>query len=161
MTIYTVGVYGWTADTFADALVKAGVTALVDIRRRRAARGPRHRFANAKALETLVKAHGVGYLAEPRLSPTAEIRTIQKEADAESRVQKRDRGVLAPRFIEAYERDILTEYSLTDLDALMVKTGRSPVFLCVERHPLACHRSLAAIWVATRVNGYVTHLTPP
>lgn len=158
--MYTIGVYGWTPERFVDTLKSANVTALVDIRRRRGVRGPVYRFANAMALENLMRSNGIGYVSELRLAPTNEIRSLQKDADKRSQTLKADRTGLAPAFVQAYEEVVLGGYSRQDANELLRVSGGQPALLCVERYENACHRSLAAEFLAALTGANVSHLRP-
>ena len=46
--VVTIGVYGWTIETFLDALRDANVHEVLDVRQRRGVRGPEYAWANAK-----------------------------------------------------------------------------------------------------------------
>src|SRR5437660_1079576 len=64
-TLATIGVYGWTADTFLDALRRAGVRQLLDVRQRRGVRGREYAWANAVRLQAALGDGGpqAGYLS--------------------------------------------------------------------------------------------------
>ena len=49
--VVTIGVYGWTAETFLAALRGAGIEQVLDVRQRRGVRGSEYAWANAKRLE--------------------------------------------------------------------------------------------------------------
>jgi uncharacterized protein (DUF488 family) len=159
LTLYTIGVYGWTAESFVQALRRAEVTSVIDIRRRRGVRGELYRFANATALEALLKVNGLGYIAEPRLAPTQEMRELQKHADANAGIGKRSRETLAPAFSSSYEQ-VLANYPKSDLEALLRSAGSRPALLCVERLPSACHRSLVATWISNQTGASTSDLLP-
>jgi uncharacterized protein (DUF488 family) len=158
VTIYTIGVYGFDAETFIAKLRSARVTSVVDIRRRRGVRGSAYRFANATSLATLLNSNGIRYFPELRLAPTEDIRGIQRRRDALGRVAKSAREELAPDFVAAYKDDVLAAYSDDDIDALLGRSGDSPALLCVERTPAACHRRLAAEGIAARFGAPIIDL---
>ncbi len=160
MTIYTIGVYGFDAESFIATLREARVTSVVDIRRRRGVRGSAYRFANASALAALLGSNDIRYIPQLRLSPTPDIRAIQHKWDALGRVNKSAREGLAPEFEAAYRNVVLAAYSHDDIDALVKNSGEAPAFLCVERTAMACHRHLAAEWIATRVGASIADLVP-
>lgn len=112
------------------------------------------------ALERLLKENGIEYLAEIRLAPTQAIRELQKRLDAVNKATKNSRLQLSDEFCEAYREAVLSGYSSFDIDALIARAGNSPALLCVERAASACHRSMAATWLAARTNGSVVDLTP-
>lgn len=156
MTIVTIGVFGFTATTFTDALTGAGVRLLLDLRQRRGVRGPEYAWANAVRLQGLLASEGIGYRHVKELAPTTEMRRLQYREDDRQGVGKRDRVVLAPEYAERYIREILDPL---DLGALL--TGLPPAaLLCVERDPEACHRSLVAARVRAELGVPVTDLRP-
>ncbi|MBV9409742.1 MAG: DUF488 domain-containing protein, partial [Candidatus Eremiobacteraeota bacterium] len=148
MTLYTIGVYEFDAETFLRALTRKRVTALVDVRARRGVRGHTYAFANAKALETNVTEHGIAYVHEAKLAPTDAIRHAQEKADEAAGTTIRHRTATTPAFKKAYREHILGHYTKADLDALLEEAGARPCLMCVETLASACHRSLAAAWIA-------------
>lgn len=145
--ILTIGAYGFTADRFFDALLAAGCDVFCDIRARRGLRGAEYAFANSRRLQQALAFHEIEYRHYPELAPTAEIRALQKEADATLGTAKRKRDELAPGFIEAYERLLQAADARVALAAIAGE-GSSPALFCVERLPQACHRSLVAARLA-------------
>lgn len=149
--ILTIGVYGFTAERFFDALTNAGCDLFCDLRARRGVRGREYAFANSTRLQQELAARGIGYRHYLALAPTAEIRGQQYVADAAAGVAKRKRDELDPAFVEAYTHLLDSseaEAAATDIAA----AARVPVLFCVERLPQACHRSL----VAERLAGHST-----
>ena len=105
---------------------------------------------------------GAPAIAAPRvieLAPTAEIRQLQKLADAQSGVGKRVRPLLGPEFVSAYRSQILSPEQVKRATIAVSKYLR-PAFLCVERHPAACHRSLVSDELARALQVDVEHLHP-
>lgn len=51
LNVVTIGVYGYTPETFFAALQEAGVDLLCDIRQRRGVRGAEYAFANSQRLQ--------------------------------------------------------------------------------------------------------------
>jgi uncharacterized protein (DUF488 family) len=94
--VATIGVYGFTADTFLDALRAAGVRRLVDVRQRRGVRGPEYAWANSARLQTALAEAGIGYEHRKDLAPTTELRQLQYAEDARQGEGKRSRTKLAP-----------------------------------------------------------------
>lgn len=160
MKLFTIGVYGWSAEEFSRSINETGITSLVDVRRRRGVRGPLYRFANATALERLVTHQGIRYIAEPRLAPSQEMRALQKDADKKAGATKSSRARLSPTFVHAYRSKILSAYSRDMLDQLLAIAGERPALLCVEREAEACHRSVLASWIAEQTGFQVINLTP-
>jgi uncharacterized protein (DUF488 family) len=157
--VATIGVYGFTLDSFLDALREAGVTKLLDVRQRRGVRGSEYAWANAKRLQAALDEAGIDYRHHPELAPTTELRQLQYAEDARQGVGKRSRSVLAPEYVERYSREILDQ---ADLDAIVAElpAGGAAALMCVERDPEACHRSLIAERLATEHRLAVRHLRP-
>lgn len=157
--ILTIGVYGWTATTFAAALATAGVDVLVDIRARRGVRGQEYAFANSTRLQGMLEERGIAYLHVTELAPSSEVRAIQRSRDAVEGAGKRRRSGLDPAFVQAYEEQILGTADIVQLTARLSAWSR-PCLLCVEASPEACHRSLAADALLTSDRIGVEHLLP-
>lgn len=158
--ILTIGAHGWTADAYFDALAGAGVDLLVDVRQRRGVRGHEYAFANHKRLVAGLEARGIGYRHELALAPTTEIREAQYAVDKEHHVGQRSREELSPKFIAAYQREILDKVDLPHLLADLDTSAHAVALFCVERVPEACHRSLAAAALAAERGITVEHLVP-
>lgn len=133
-----IGVYGHTLESFLAALKEAATTTLVDIRRFRGVRGPKYRWANSKALQASLKQVGIAYRHEIDLSPTRELRTVQKQSDVQTGVGKSNRENLSPAFIAGYRAQIEPHLSSELIASLSTRTA----FLCVESSDNACHRSV-------------------
>jgi uncharacterized protein (DUF488 family) len=150
-SVVTIGVYGFTAASFLDALLAAEVRLVLDVRQRRGVRGSEYAWANSKRLQGALAEAGIGYEHHPELAPTTELRHLQYAEDARRGVGKRSRAELAPEYVERYTREILDHVDLAPL------VDRLPAALfCVERDPEACHRSL----IAARMGVDVIHLRP-
>ncbi|MDF1596279.1 MAG: DUF488 domain-containing protein [Acidimicrobiia bacterium] len=145
--IYTIGVYGHTEQSFLDLLERNCVDIVVDVRQRRAVRGSRYAFANASRLDAALSRAGVAVVSWKDLAPSTRLRDKQKEADKSTSHTKTTRGELAPDFVAGYEREVL---ALQDPGELLDRLAdyRRPAILCVEGSAPACHRSLAARWLA-------------
>jgi len=139
----TIGVYGFTAETFIGALRAARVRLLLDVRQRRGVRGSEYAWANSKRLQAALDEAGVGYQHLPELAPTTEMRQLQYAADDREGVGKRSREVLAPEYVRRYTGEILDRADLESIGATIAERGPAAL-LCVEREPRACHRSLVA-----------------
>jgi uncharacterized protein (DUF488 family) len=159
MTLVTVGVYGWTLETFLAALHDADVRLLVDVRQRRGVRGSEYAWANAKRLEAALDDAGIAYEHHAELAPTTELREVQYRADDEVGVGKRSRSELAPEYVDRYTREILGQVDLGLLVEGLPEEGAAALF-CVERDPEACHRSLIADQLARELDISVEHLRP-
>ena len=141
--IGTIGVYGWTAERFGEALREFGADALVDVRRRRGVRGHEYAWANAGRLQELCAEAGIAYEHCLELAPTEEIRDILREDDRVAKRARRARSELTPAFVEAYSA-LLDEPGVMAAAQAVVAPYDAPVLLCVEAQAVACHRSLAA-----------------
>ena len=160
LKILTIGVYGFVAADFFGALLSNKVDVFCDIRQRRGVRGARYAFVNSKRLQNRLDELGIGYVHIKDLAPTKEIRQLQKTADQSSRTKKRERSWLSDAFIEAYQAEILAEYSP---QAFLEEIGEEcevVVLFCVEREPEACHRMLAANYLASNLDLEVEHIRP-
>lgn len=73
---------------------------------------------------------------------------------------KRSREVLAPAYVERYEREILAPADLTPVLDALPERGAAALF-CVEADPEACHRSLIAERLAAEHGIEVVHVRPP
>jgi uncharacterized protein (DUF488 family) len=153
--IATIGVYGFTGESFIGALRQAGAGLVVDVRQRRGVRGSEYSWANSKRLQTLLADAGIGYRHLRELAPTTELRQVQYREDDRLGVGKRSRFVLAEEYSRRYTAEILDR---ADLEAITAELPQGlSVLLCVERDPEACHRSL----IAARMAGTrATHLRP-
>jgi uncharacterized protein (DUF488 family) len=155
----TIGVYGFTAQAFLDALRGADVRQLLDVRQRRGVRGREYAWANAVRLQAALAEAGVEYRHHRELAPTTELRRLQYAEDARQGVGKRERSRLAPEYVDRYTREILDHADLRPIVDHMPAEGVAALF-CVERDPEACHRSLIAERLATRFGVQIFHLRP-
>jgi uncharacterized protein (DUF488 family) len=145
MEFYTIGVYGLTSEDFFQKLSSNNIDTFIDIRRRRAVRGSKFSFVNSKKLQNKLNIIGIKYIHVLNLSPTNQIRDLQKEADKSIGIIKRQRVELGDIFIEEYKRQILDKYELSLLIAELDKLNtKKAVLFCVEKEANACHRSLVS-----------------
>jgi uncharacterized protein (DUF488 family) len=158
--LVTIGVYGWSAETFLDALRAADVALLIDVRQRRGVRGSEYAWANSARLQAALAEAGLEYRHRRELAPTTELRRLQYGEDARLGVGKRSRVELAPEYRQRYTREILDRADLEPVVAELPAAAASAL-LCVERDPEACHRSLVAARMALSYGVRVTHLLPP
>ena len=159
LRVATIGVYGFTADSFLRTLREAGVALVVDVRQRRGVRGAEYAWANAQRLQAALAGAAIGYQHRRELAPTTELRELQYEEDDRQGVGKRSRVELAPEYRRRYTAEVLDGADLWDLLAGLPGESASAL-LCVERDPEACHRSLIAERLATQHRVGVTHLRP-
>lgn len=161
--IVTSGVYGKSPEVFFRGLVDAEVNLLIDIRHRRGMRGSLYSFANSKRLQDTLKELDISYIYAKYLAPTPEIRLLQKLSDKDTKTKKRDRLNISGTFYNAYKDEILTEKSIAalfeDLDSFIKKNKTLTFcFLCVEKSPNACHRSILAKELKERYGFAVCHV---
>ena len=157
--VVTVGVYGWSAGGFIDALRAAGVKQVLDVRQRRGVRGSEYAWANSKRLQAALAEAGIEYRHHPELAPTTELRQLQYAEDSRQGVGKRSRAELAPEYVERYTRERLDQVDLAPVVEAMPADGAAAL-LCVERDPEACHRSLIADRIAAEFGLAVEHIRP-
>jgi uncharacterized protein (DUF488 family) len=158
-TVATIGVYGFTAETFLDRLRDAGVHLLLDVRQRRGVRGSDYAWANSARLQAALAEAGIAYRHHKELAPTTELRQLQYREDDRMGVGKRSRTQLAREYRERYIAEILDR---ADLDAVVAElpADGAAALLCVERDPEACHRSLIAERLAAHYGIELIHLRP-
>ena len=155
----TIGVYGFSLDAFLEALRRANVRVLLDVRQRRGVRGSDYSWANAKRLQAALADAGIAYEHHPELAPTTELRQLQYAEDDRQGVGKRARAELAPQYRDGYIAEILEHADLDAVVASLPEAGAGALF-CVERDPEACHRSLVAERLEAEHGVAVTHLRP-
>ncbi|UJW35486.1 DUF488 domain-containing protein [Saccharothrix sp. AJ9571] len=153
--IATIGVYGFTAETFLSKLTGEGIRLLLDLRQRRGVRGPDYSWANSVRLQHALAAADIAYRHVKALAPTTELRHLQYREDDRQGVGKRNRVALALEYTERYTREILDPF---DLGTLV--SAHPTALLCVERDPEACHRSLVAARLQATHGLSVTNLRP-
>jgi uncharacterized protein (DUF488 family) len=157
--IATIGVYGWTLESFLTALQAANVRSVLDVRQRRGVRGPEYAWGNSARLQAALATAGIEYRHHKELAPTTELRHVQYEQDARQGVGKRSRLELAPEYRERYLREILDRVDLGELVRDLPADGLAAL-LCVEGDPEACHRSLIAERLEAEYGVPVVHLRP-
>lgn len=157
--LFTIGVYGFDADTFFEALQGAHIDLFLDIRRRRGVRGREYAFANVGRLTRELEARGIAYRHLIDLAPTQTTRELQSRRDAADRIARRARQQLSDEFIADYMEQTIEPF---DWDALVrdLQAVERPVLCCVERTPQACHRHLVARELAGRTEVPVRDLLP-
>ena len=158
-TVATIGVYGFTGTTFLEALRRADVRVVLDVRQRRGVRGSEYAWANSIRLQRALGDAGIAYRHHRELAPTTELRRLQYREDDRQGVGKRSRRELAPEYRERYTAEILDRVDLAPIVAGLPRSG-SAALLCVERDPEACHRSLIAARLAAAHGLAVADLRP-
>ncbi len=157
--LVTIGVYDFDGDSFLRRLQEADVRLLVDVRQRRAVRGPLYAWANARRLQAALAGAGIAYAHHRELAPTTELRHLQYAEDDRQGVGKRSRRELAADYVRRYTAEILDPADLAPLVAAWPSQGRAALF-CVERDAVACHRSLISQRLAEKHAVSVEHLSP-
>lgn len=159
LRIVTIGVYGFTAGVFLEALAGAGVGLLLDLRQRRGVRGPEYCWANSARLQRALAAADIGYRHVKQLAPTTELRQLQYREDDREGVGKLNRIALALEYAERYTREILDPFDLRALVTELPSDSATALF-CVECDPQACHRSIVASRLCAEHGLSVTDLRP-
>jgi uncharacterized protein (DUF488 family) len=157
--VATIGVHDWDLDCFLAALGELEHPVVVDVRQRRGVRGPQYAWANSQRLQRALAAAGIPYRHVRNLAPTTELRQLQYAADDAAGVGKRSRQTLDPGYLAGYIEHILDRFDLSELLASL-PDDVTPVLLCVEAQPGACHRSLIAGRLASKHAVDVVHLCP-
>lgn len=159
LRLATIGVYGFDGDTFLQRLREANVALLLDVRQRRAVRGPQYAWANSRRLQVALADARIAYQHHRELAPTTELRQLQYAADDRRGVGKRSRRELAAEYTRRYTSEILDLADLTPIVSALSHSGTAAL-LCVERDPEACHRSLIAQRLADWHHVMIEHLRP-
>lgn len=159
MDFFTIGVYNSTEDEFFGKLTDNRIDTFCDIRQRRGVRGAEYSFVNSERLQAKLNDLDIKYGHILALAPTTEIRDLQKAADAQLGIQKRERSQLGKVFQIAYKDRILKTF---DFDAMLEQLesagAEKVVFFCVEEHYSACHRSLVTDRIEEKYGTKTTHL---
>jgi uncharacterized protein (DUF488 family) len=156
LTLFTIGVYGSTEESFFGVLVENGIELFCDVRARRGVRGSEYTYANSTTLQARLAALGIGYRHLKELAPSEALRNLQSEVDKQAKVAKRKRTRLSEAYITAYTQEVLTHL---DAQALIDTFDVQRVcFFCVEVQPEACHRSLLVNYLASQLGLSVKHL---
>ena len=158
--ILSIGVYGFSEESFFDALQRANVDCFCDVRARRGLRGSEYAFANSKRLQNRLESLDIAYVHIKDLAPSSAVREAQHTEDAKRGVAKRSRPELGRTFKEHYIQENLIGLDASDLLDTVLRGARRPVFFCVEREPKACYRSLLADELAKQTGLSVEHIVP-
>jgi uncharacterized protein (DUF488 family) len=156
----TIGVYGFDADHFFQALVDAHVDTLCDIRRRRGVRGAEYAFANSQRLQARIEALNIRYIHRIDLAPANELRALQAKVDKDTHTARRQRTLLSTQFVQGYQDNVLASFDPAAFVDELGPTAHVVALLCVEREPSACHRSLLGDYLHNTLGVAVRHLTP-
>ncbi len=163
MLIFTIGAYGFDRNTFLNTIRDADIDVFVDIRQRAGMRGSKYAFLNKRRLQQSIQDLGKIYWHTRNLAPTSEIRELQKHQDISRSVSKRHRENLSREFIDAYRHKVLkATFNIDEFCNALEKVGaKRVVFFCVEQKPTACHRSIAATYIADYFGTEVKDLLVP
>ncbi len=146
MEFFTIGVYGCSDKEFFKKLIDSDIDTFCDIRRRRGVRGSQYAFVNSKRLQEKLSNLDIKYIHTIDLSPTNEIRDLQKKADIVTGQQKKKREYLGEIFITTYREKILNVFNFERFLSMLDKQeeAKKIALFCVEEKANACHRSLVA-----------------
>lgn len=160
LVVFTIGAFGYEEESFLRALEEVNVDTFCDLRQRRGVRGSRYSFVNSTRLQHNLAGRGIRYVYLKLLAPTQEVRKKQRESDHAAGTTKRGRKSLDPTFIAAYRSECLEKTTVDDILASIPADAKRVAMFCVEELPSACHRSLAAEWLASHTAASVGHLIP-
>ena len=129
-SLVTIGYEGREPDTYARALVRAGVTILCDVRRNPVSRRPGF---SKKALTAACGSAGIRYEHLPQLGIASERRrAIETREDVE-------------RLFAEYESvDLPREHEAVETIQAWMRAGECVALTCLERDPADCHRGRLA-----------------
>ncbi|MDE1566793.1 DUF488 family protein [Aquabacter sp. P-9] len=141
--LFTIGYEQTTPTAFTDALVRAGVDLVVDVRAVAASRRPGF---SKTALASGIATHGIAYVHLRTLGTPKEGRLAARSGDHDALMRIYDAHLETPAAKVALEE-------LADL-----AKGRQLCLLCYERHVAGCHRLRLAQWLCERLDVPVDHL---
>ncbi|MFT3899666.1 MAG: DUF488 domain-containing protein [Gordonia sp. (in: high G+C Gram-positive bacteria)] len=159
LEVATIGVYGFTGESFLRCLADTQIKLVIDVRQRRGVRGPAYTWANSKRLQAALTDAGIGYAHHRELAPTTELRQLQYAEDDRQGVGKRSRRELAESYRLRYTTEVLDRADLSPVLTAARRSGPTAL-LCVERDAPACHRSLIAQRLADQHGIVVVNLGP-
>ncbi|MDQ2652717.1 MAG: DUF488 domain-containing protein [Chloroflexota bacterium] len=161
MKVFTIGVYGWDEEDFAQAIRDTAPGAFVDVRRRRGLRGATYAWANSTRLQATLAELGIPYVHRLDVAPSDATRHIvAKDAIADG-IGYRERTILSQEYLDAYGQEVLVTFDAQAFVGSLGADVESIMLFCVERAPAACHRSLLAEQLARQHGAEVVHLLPP
>ncbi|MCO5216480.1 MAG: DUF488 domain-containing protein [Thermomicrobiales bacterium] len=160
MHVFTIGVYGFDEGSFLKELTSNNIDAVIDIRRRRAVRGPHYAFANSQRLQENLADADIRYVHVIELSPPATMIQEQIKHDTEHGGKVHDRSDLPADFRATYHHHILDGFDFDGMFAANGITDGNICFLCVERTAAACHRGMVAERLHELYGWPVTNLEP-
>jgi uncharacterized protein (DUF488 family) len=142
--LFTIGYEQSNAQDFFDALTRAAVATLVDVRAVAASRRPGF---SKRQLAAGLDAHGMSYLHLQKLGTPKEGRLAARSGHAEE-------------MLKIYERHLATPEAQHELEELtgLAKSGRPLCLMCYERDPAHCHRQRLAAELHTRLGVRIENL---
>ncbi len=161
MKVFTIGVYGWAEEDFAQAVREAAPDVFVDVRRRRGLRGRAYAWANSTRLQAILAQSGIPYLHRLDVAPSDATRHIVARDAKSEGIGYRERTSLSREYLDAYGQEVLAGFDAEGFGASLGGGAESIMLFCVERVPAACHRSLLAARLAGDLGAEVTHILPP
>lgn len=156
----TIGVYGFSAAGFFEALQQAGVDTFCDVRWRRGVRGSEYAFVNSARLQKRLAELGIRYLHYRELAPNPALRQRQAEADKAQGIAKRQRTALGEVFVAGYRDECLRAFDSRKFIEQLGTGAKTVALFCVEHAPAACHRSLLAERLQQDLGVEIVHLLP-
>lgn len=159
MKFFTIGVFNSTGREFFDKLIQNRIDMFCDIRQRRGVRGSKYSFVNSNKLQEKLADLGISYAYIEGLTPTREIRDVQKQIDLKKHELITERQSLGKAFTAEYKSRILDHFDFNSfLETLGKQGSKRIVFFCVEEIANACHRSLVAERLRDQFHYVVTDL---
>lgn len=156
---YTIGVFGKTEEEFFALLAENKIDSFCDIRRRRGVRGAHYAFVNSSYLQKKLGGMNIAYHYITGLTPTDEIRGLQKIIDKENKTSITKRESISPEMAGEYKKQILDKFDFNSFFDMLKDAGENRVaFFCVEGNPAACHRSVLAEHLKKKYGFAITHL---
>lgn len=147
--VFTIGYEQSTADAFFDALKRAGVGLVVDVRAVAASRRPGF---SKRQLAAGLDAHDIRYVHLQKLGTPKEGRLAARSGRAAEMLRIFERHLKTP---EAQEQlDELTALA----KAAQERSGGPLCLLCYERDPAHCHRQRLADELHARLGMKIEHL---
>lgn len=143
-TVITLGVYGYDADSFEQAIVAAKPDIVVDVRRRRGVRGAQYSFANSIRLQEMLAKNDIPYIHRLDLATPEAIMKREGVIDHEEHIARHNRDHLSDVFVADYTREVLAGFDAAAFVASLGEDVTRVLLLCVERTAAACHRGLLA-----------------
>src|SRR5699024_3691800 len=108
-TIITCGVYGFTAETFDNAVTYAKPDFVADTRNRRGVRGTHYSSANTKRLQATLPKNDITYVHNKELAPSQKTVKREGEIDKKHGNARHDREELSDEFVADYKKDVLDD----------------------------------------------------